>query len=217
VPVYSLLPAVEETAVVGVELPWPVHVVGLGAVGSFTLLFLAKLGVAEIHGYDPDVVEERNLGGQLYGPDDVGQPKATAAAARIASLTGLWPQTYRLRVAQQVFAGVVVLAVDTMAARQEIYRSSLRGRARIPWVVDVRVGSSPRLQPVGFLCTFAPFEEASSAGYEHLLYADGESIPPPCGTGLPAHVAAHTAAQVVARLVRLARGERGALLERLAL
>lgn len=55
-------------------------VLGVGAVGSAFALALARLGVQAIWLVDYDVVECSNLNRQvLFGPDDVGAPKAEAA------------------------------------------------------------------------------------------------------------------------------------------
>jgi adenylyltransferase/sulfurtransferase len=62
-----------------------VAIVGLGATGSVIASWLARAGVGRLRLIDRDLVERSNLQRQLlYGESDLGQPKATAAAMRLA-------------------------------------------------------------------------------------------------------------------------------------
>ena len=55
-----------------------VTLIGLGGIGSWTLLGLAKMGVQHLSAYDPDKVSPENVATQLYGQDMIGYPKAEA-------------------------------------------------------------------------------------------------------------------------------------------
>lgn len=62
-----------------------VAVVGLGATGSVQAAWLARAGVGHLTLIDRDLVEDSNLQRQiLFGEADLGQPKAEAAARRLA-------------------------------------------------------------------------------------------------------------------------------------
>ncbi len=62
-------------------------IVGAGGLGSPAALYLAAAGVGTLILVDPDVVDRSNLQRQiLYAEDDVGRPKAEAAADRLAAL-----------------------------------------------------------------------------------------------------------------------------------
>lgn len=64
-----------------------VLVVGAGALGSASSLYLAAAGVGRIGIVDADTVDRSNLQRQvLYGESNVGQPKLAAAAARLRDL-----------------------------------------------------------------------------------------------------------------------------------
>lgn len=64
-----------------------VLLVGVGGLGAPAALYLAAAGVGRLGLLDPDTVSLSNLQRQvLYGVDDLGRPKAQAAAARLAQL-----------------------------------------------------------------------------------------------------------------------------------
>lgn len=64
-----------------------VLVVGAGGLGSPALLYLAAAGVGTLGLAEGDVLDESNLHRQiLYASDEIGQPKAEAAAARLQKL-----------------------------------------------------------------------------------------------------------------------------------
>lgn len=58
-------------------------VAGIGGIGSWLALLLARLKPASLFIYDNDVVETVNMAGQLYSQSDVGTAKATALAKMI--------------------------------------------------------------------------------------------------------------------------------------
>lgn len=59
--------------------------VGVGGIGCSAASYLAASGVGRLVLCDFDTVDATNLGRQiLYGPDDIGQPKADVAARRLA-------------------------------------------------------------------------------------------------------------------------------------
>ena len=64
-----------------------VLLVGVGGIGCAAASYLTTSGVGHLILNDFDTVDETNLGRQiLFGPEDVGKPKATVAAARLAAL-----------------------------------------------------------------------------------------------------------------------------------
>lgn len=54
---------------------------GVGGIGSYVGFLLARLGILQVIMYDPDIVGEENLSGQLYGRADIGSYKTHALSA----------------------------------------------------------------------------------------------------------------------------------------
>lgn len=105
-------------------------VVGAGAVGNEVLKNLALLGVGELQVFDKDTIEVHNLTRSvLFRESDLGQAKATCAAARIAELDpsvrirpcvgDFWTA---LKIAEVAAATAVFCCVDNFEARIRLNR-----------------------------------------------------------------------------------------------
>ncbi|MBY8847832.1 ThiF family adenylyltransferase [Saccharothrix longispora] len=149
-------------------------VVGVGALGNEVAKNLALLGVGRLVLCDPDVVAEVNLSRTvLFGPDDVGLPKAGAAAAALRRLV---PGVEVLARPHDLAAGVglgeladadVVLGcLDSRRARLRLLgRCALVEAALVdggthPWGGEVRVRLDTSAACFG--CSFTPAERAEA-------------------------------------------------------
>ena len=47
----------------------PIHIIGIGGIGSWTAFILAKMGCQDINLYDFDEVEDHNIASQIYKED----------------------------------------------------------------------------------------------------------------------------------------------------
>ena len=187
-----------------------VVVIGVGAVGSEVARLLAQAGVGQLLLCDPDSVEESNLSrGALYGPADLGRPKAEAAAAALrAREPGL---TVAARVAdfrcgtglgELRSADLVLSCLDSIADRV-----ALSGRCGLVDAGLLDAGTHPwggevRYYPPGgacYACGCTPAERALATW--HVACAD-----PPEHFGASAPVSAMTAAWQSVLAVRLLFG-----------
>ena len=91
-----------------------VTIIGAGAVGSFTCLTLAKMGVMNITVYDGDTVEEHNLPNQWYRPRDLGRQKVDALAEIIHEFTDVTLTTHPRNYTHEPLSGIVICCVDSM-------------------------------------------------------------------------------------------------------
>lgn len=167
-----------------------ITVVGAGAIGSFTVLALAKMGFSKIYVVDDDKVEPENIGCQLYGKSDVGKRKAEALYHRcLDSGVEISLSTVRLtRNTACVPGDYVVSAVDNMKTRELIW--DLFKLKSI--IVDPRMGAE-------FLHIYV-----GDNNYPNTLYSDDEAEPEPCtakATSYTALIAGGLVAKTIKSLV----------------
>ncbi len=187
-----------------------VVIVGVGAVGSEVARLLAQAGVGRLLLCDPDTIEESNLSrGALYGPADLGRPKAEAAADALRAREPGLSVTARAAdfrhgtgLAELRSADLVLSCLDSIADRIALTgRCSMVGAGMLdagtyPW------GGEVRYYPPGgpcFACGCTPAERALATW--HVACAD-----PPEHVGASAPVSAMTASWQSVEAVRLLFG-----------
>ena len=147
-----------------------VTIIGTGAVGSFTALTLAKMGIGTLELYDSDKVEEHNLPIQFFPNDAMGKPKVEALKAELERLTEIKVIAHNEDFTDQaVQSGIVISAVDSIKARKKIWRSlkTVAQRAKIPYYIDTRMGAQ-----VGKVYTVDMSDETARVRY-------GQTFPDP--------------------------------------
>lgn len=148
----------------------PIQVIGAGAIGSFTVLTLAKMGFTEISVYDTDIVEEHNLPNQYYPENAIGQEKVYALEHMVLAMTGigidpckyLWDLDIPLK-------GLVISAVDNMATRKELFKAFSRNPDCVG-LIDGRMGG----QQAEVYCIKSGDGEAYKK-YKACLWSDTEA------------------------------------------
>lgn len=184
------------------DLDFDVSLIGVGGLGSPIALALAKMGCPRIALFDPDRVEPHNLPNQLFRQADIDMPKVDAMLRMLHEYADSAVQTFGERVIERRFEGVVISAVDTMAARRSIWERSIRYRASVALYLDARMGGE-----VGRVLTVLPVDPRSVARYETTLYADDEASIEPCTARATIYATFGIASLVVNQVKRHARGE----------
>jgi molybdopterin/thiamine biosynthesis adenylyltransferase len=186
------------------EFSWPVHIIGAGGIGSAVFLPLLKLGVSEVHVWDPDTVEPHNIPAQLlYRPSDVGKHKVECLRA-----FGKWIETECEIVshAQMVtkdteLDGIVISGVDSMSSRKQIWDAVQRNAVGVVFYLDARIGGEQFE-----LYSLAPYDlEASQAYEDNWLVSDEQTLELPCAARTVIHPPIVLAGEVVAHLTRFYR------------
>jgi len=180
-----------------------VTVIGCGAVGSFTVLTLAKMGMGDITVYDGDNVEEHNLPVAWYRPDHVGMNKTDALWDVLVDFTGVELKANAYHYDRETLRGIVICCVDTMDTRLKIWREVKKFEPEL--YIDARMGAE-----VGKVLVVHPSLPNSCRKYEEDLYPSSEAFQAPCtaratiycAAGLAAYVGSMVAGYAVGRPVQ---------------
>jgi molybdopterin/thiamine biosynthesis adenylyltransferase len=128
-----------------------ITVLGAGGIGSPAVLGLTKTGFEKISVIDYDIVEEHNVGSQLYDPRDIGELKSDALIDKAMSFMGKEqslisiPAQIRMPMEMTEFikdTDILVLAVDNNRARYNAIAAAVQEHeegGRIKYVVDARL------------------------------------------------------------------------------
>jgi len=119
-----------------------VGLVGAGGIGAPCALALAKMGVHHLEIWDPDVVSQENMGPQMYSPKSIGRFKVNTLKNFLRNQAEWCRVTAHaeLYTAQtQHECHVVVVGVDSLMARKEIWKSIDHNKCDL--LVDARMGA----------------------------------------------------------------------------
>ena len=97
-----------------------VAIYGVGGIGSWTAVNIARLGVDRITIIDPDTVNEVNMAGQLYQYSDIGKPKVETVTGIMSNFAQYYhTYTYRAHLSDITFfmKNVTICGFDNMEAR----------------------------------------------------------------------------------------------------
>jgi len=177
-----------------------VTIIGCGAVGSFTCLTLAKMGVTNITVFDGDNVEEHNLPTSWYRPDHVGMNKTDALWDVLVDFTDVELRAHAYHYTQEPLKGIVICCVDSMDTRLKLWREVKKFEPEL--YIDARMGAE-----VGKVLVVHPSRPNSCRKYEEDLYPSSEAFQAPCtekatmycAGGLAAFVGAAVAGYAVGR------------------
>ena len=118
-----------------------VNIIGVGAVGSWIAIQLAKLGVQRLTIWDMDEVDDHNITNQVYTFNDIGKKKTVALKEHLLENNPEMEVTCKGRYVGQPIKGVVFLEVDSMEVRKDFAEANQYNEA-LRLVVDGRIGLS---------------------------------------------------------------------------
>jgi molybdopterin/thiamine biosynthesis adenylyltransferase len=183
-----------------------VNVIGCGAIGSFVVMCLAKMGVRNITVYDYDRVSAENMNCQGFRFSDIGKPKVEALKDLVFDFTHLHITTINRKFTKHdkvlcsSLSGIVISAVDSMAVRKEIWET-VKDNFRVQWLIDPRMAAEYALSFV-----MDPNDVLDQRSYEKTLYTDENSVQEPCTRKATIYCATMIAGHVVKHVKDLITG-----------
>lgn len=155
-----------------------VHVIGAGAIGSFLILQLAKMGFTQIQVWDHDEVSVENMSCQFYRFKDIGKNKATALADLVEEFTGIRIMSHPVKWepdSAEPMPGIVVAAADCMNVRRAVWNFVRRASPSTTLVIDPRMGSE-----FATLYMMDPGKPADVATYRETFYSNEDAVQERC-------------------------------------
>lgn len=172
-----------------------ITVIGAGAIGSTTSVFLGKMGACGLQIFDADFVEPHNWSNQLYRDEDIGKLKVTALIEVMEQFGGHTPNATAQRYVDQDLSEVVVSCVDSMSSRLTIWRS-VREKPECKILIDARMGFETLM-----VWAIKPQVKEDRIAYSQSLYSDEEALQESCTRRAIAYTPA-LAAAVICNLVK---------------
>lgn len=175
-----------------------ITIVGAGAIGSFAALALVKSGFENIDVWDFDEVSIENMSCQGYRKSDIGKKKVDALKEIIKMYTDV-----EINVAAKAWVPsfdenrIVVVAVDSMKARQDIFDAIREKCFNVAYIIDPRMGAE-----VAALYCMNPHQESES--YKKTLYSDKDAVQERCTAKATNYTANMLAGLVVKTIKNLA-------------
>lgn len=181
------------------DAPWfeeklvPVIVGGAGGIGTWLSLLLTRAGLTP-YVYDFDLIEEHNIGGQLFSKKHIGKHKVDALAEIVKDFTGediaTFNQRYELG---SMTTDYVFSAFDNMQARKDMFEN---------WKNHIQSGDSPNAIFIDGRLTAEQLQifcvtPDRIKDYEEHLFDDSEVEDAPCTMKQTSHCAAMIASHMV--------------------
>lgn len=183
-----------------------IHIIGVGAVGSFIALTLAKLGIPKITIWDFDTVDEHNITNQVYTTKDIGKPKVEALKQHLLDNNPNMEVITKGKYTNQNLKGILFLSVDSIKLRYDIL-SNVQYNPFIELVIDGRIG----LEKGQVIATDWKLSDLIKNHIELSNFKDNESDAPvsACGTTLSVMPSVQCTAQfAVAQLINFVNNKK---------
>lgn len=160
-----------------------VHIIGVGATGSFVLQTLVRFGVKKINIWDFDKYEAHNVNNQAITQSCCDKQKVEAQVELCKEIN---PEAEIIAHDQLVtpedikeMSGYVFLLVDSMKCRKELFEA-IKENDKILWYWESRLGSDQGrvyCMPVSKEFNYKPYEELH-------FYSDDDAEVSACGTSI---------------------------------
>jgi molybdopterin/thiamine biosynthesis adenylyltransferase len=181
-----------------------VKIIGVGGIGSHLAFKLARINVGRLHLYDDDIVENHNIGGQLFSEQQIGKYKVVAVKEIIEAMVHSENNTalfvHQCKISSFPYSydyerNVYFVCVDNMEARISLAQDAKRIWNR-PGNSNVFYYFESRLSPVGYEI-YCVSRENVDFYIENCLFQDSEANGATCSYQQTTHVASALASRLV--------------------
>ena len=165
----------------------PIHIIGVGATGSFVAMELARMGCPVLNIYDFDELEIHNIPNQYYDTQDLRKQKVEALAEKLKLINpSIVVNAYNGKVLPKAseegkgideMSGYVFLLVDSMKTRKELWEAVKKNK-NIVHCWESRLGSD-QARVYSLDMSVKNFDK-----YEQDFYEDDNAEVSACGTSI---------------------------------
>lgn len=160
-----------------------VTIIGVGGIGSWTAMSIARMSIGSIFCFDDDAVDAMNMAGQMYRLSDIGEKKTTAVQKIIKEYVptlkgGFFCEKY----SNQQLTPITITALDSMAARELVWQqykrqflSNMNNLNKECLFVDGRMAAEAFQ-----VFAFRPRTKEDIEKYENTLFSDSEARATEC-------------------------------------
>jgi len=160
---HSGLVSLEELTKISISL------IGAGAIGSMTCLFLSKMGIQHWQIFDEDGISEENIANQMYQISAIKQFKVHELSNMITDFAGVYDiRSFTKFYTKEKLEPVVIVTTDSMASRKRVWKQFLK-QPQCKWLIEARMGG---LHGEVYCVT-----KKDKKFYEERLY-DDKDVPP---------------------------------------
>ena len=163
-----------------------ITVVGAGAIGSFTVLSLAKLGVQAMRVYDEDGVSDHNLPNQFFRVEDAQQEKFKVDALQdiVKQFGDMTIEANRQFYNGQVLEEMVIVCTDSMSSRKMVWEQFKQQNQCHHYIESRMGGEIARMYRISKVINMSNgvshIRPEDIKFYEETLYTDAEAAELPC-------------------------------------
>ena len=151
-----------------------ITLIGAGAIGSTTCVWLGKMGVSSVSVYDADIVQAHNWSSQMYRTCDIKRPKVVALGEVLTEFGCDYLALFNERYVDQPLSEVVISGVDSMESRKLIWKS-VREKPDVKLYLDARMGLETLV-----VYAVRPQIKEDRVLYSESLCTDAEALQEPC-------------------------------------
>jgi len=148
-----------------------VSLIGAGAIGSMTCMFLAKMGIQHWQVFDEDGVSQENIANQMYPIKSINDFKVSALSEVVEEFSGVRIGQYVMFYTSEKLGEVVIVATDSMESRKRVWNQFLK-QPQCTHLIEARMGG---LHGEVYCVT-----KKNKKFYEERLYDDKDVKPIKC-------------------------------------